>query len=149
MRRTAAAAGVGDRVTAIDGGDLETLLRHAKGSLSVNSTVGLHAIRAGTPTLALGPAVYDMPGLTHQGPLASFWTAPEPVEPGLAADLMKVLADTIQVKGSFYNPEGRALAAREIVRRVASGEVNAPGAFVPVPPRLPVRRRDADAAPAG
>ena len=85
-----------------------------------------------------------MPGLTHQGPLASFWSSPEPVDANLAADLMKVLADTIQVKGSFYNKAGRALAAQEIVRRVAAGEVNEPGAFVPAPPRLPVRRRDAD-----
>lgn len=146
VRRLAAEAGLGDRVIAIDGGDLDALLRHASGALSVNSTVGLHSIRAGTPTLALGPAVYDMAGLTHQGPLATFWTAPEPVDAGLAADLMKVLADTIQVKGSFYNPEGRALAAKEIVRRVAAGEVNEPGAFVETPPRLPVRRRDADMA---
>ena len=144
VRRRAEAEGVGERVVAIDGGDLDALLRHANGALSVNSTVGLHAIRAGTPTLALGPAVYDMPGLTHQGPLASFWSSPEPVDANLAADLMKVLADTIQVKGSFYNKAGRALAAQEIVRRVAAGEVNEPGAFVPAPPRLPVRRRDAD-----
>lgn len=142
--RAARRRGVSDRVKTVDGGRLEDFIDHARGVIAVNSTVGLHAIQAGAPVLALGPAVYDMPGLTHQGPMARFWTAPEPVDAALAQDFVKLLAAAIQVKGSFYNPEGRRLAAREIVARVAGGRVNAPGAFVSPPPRLPVRRRAAD-----
>jgi len=107
----------------------------------VNSTVGLQAVMAGVPTLALGAAIYDMAGLTHQGPPSRFWEAPEPVDRALARDLIRVLAATIEVRGSFYHPEGRRLAAAEVARRVAADEVNEPGAYVAVPPRLPLRRR--------
>lgn len=141
VAEAAHAHGVADRVITIDGGPLDQLIRHASGVISVNSTVGMHAIRARTPVLALGAAIYDIPGLTHQGPASTFWTEPQPVDRSLAADFLKVLAATIQVKGSFYHPEGRALARAEIVRRVAGGLVNEPGAFLSAPPRLPIRRR--------
>ncbi len=45
--------GVSDRVHAIDGGLLAQLIDRAKGVVVVNSTVGLHAIRAGCPTKVL------------------------------------------------------------------------------------------------
>ncbi|MGM0585143.1 MAG: capsule biosynthesis protein [Pseudomonadota bacterium] len=141
VARAAARHGVAERVACIDGGDLETLMRHAQGVITVNSTVGLHAVQAGAPAIALGAAVYDMPGLTHQGPLSRFWSAPERPDAALVADLVRALAATIQVKGSFYNRQGRRRAAEEIVARVAQGRVNAPDALVERPPRLPVRRR--------
>ncbi|MEO0683409.1 MAG: capsular biosynthesis protein, partial [Pseudomonadota bacterium] len=135
--------GVLRRTTVIDGGRLDVLIRHADGVLMANSTVGLHAIRAGTPVLALGEAIFDMAGLTHQGPLSAFWEAPEPVDASLAEDFVTALAETIQVKGSFYAREGRRLAQAEIVRRVTQDLVNEPGAFVSSPPRLPVSRHRA------
>ncbi|MEE3099905.1 MAG: capsular biosynthesis protein [Pseudomonadota bacterium] len=144
VARAAAAHGVSGRVDHIDGGALDGLIAAAEGVVSVNSTVGLHAIRALRPTLALGAAVYDMAGLTHQGPLARFWTAPEPVDPGLAEDFALALAAAAQVKGPFYEPRGRERAKREIVARIAEGRVNGFGAYVAAPPRLPVRMRDAD-----
>jgi capsular polysaccharide export protein len=98
--------------------------------------VGLHAIRVGCPTKVLGIAVFDIAGLTHQAPLDTFWTAPEPVDAGLAADFVRALAGTIQVKGSFYHPAGQRAGQAEIVRRVAGRTVNEPGAFVDPPPRL-------------
>ena len=125
-----------DRVTLIDGGDLGHLLEGARGCVLVNSTVGLHAIRVGCPTKVLGIAVFDIAGLTHQAPLDTFWTHPEPVDAGLAADFVRALAGTIQVKGSFYHPAGQRAGQAEIVRRVVGEIVNEPGAFVDPPPRL-------------
>ncbi|MEM6439682.1 MAG: capsular biosynthesis protein [Pseudomonadota bacterium] len=141
VRSAARRHGVSRRTAVIDGGRLDALIKHADGVVVANSTVGLHAIRAGVPVLALGEAIYSMPGLAHQGPISTFWEAPEPIDEGLAADFVKALAGTIQVKGSFYDPEGRRLAQAEIVRRIVHDRVNAPGAFAPSPPRLPVRRR--------
>ncbi len=141
VAEAARAQGVEARVITIDGGPLDQLIRHSRGVISVNSTVGMHAIRARRPVLALGAAIYDMPGLAHQGPASTFWTDPQPVDPRLVSDFLKVLAATIQVKGSFYHPDGRALAKAEVVRRVAGGRVNQPDAFLPTPPRLPIRRR--------
>lgn len=132
----AARHGVAERVETIDGGALDALIQHAQGVVTVNSTVGLHAIRADRAVMALAPAVYAMPGLTHQGGLDAFWASPEPPDPELVEALLRVLAATIQVRGSFYHPQGREAAAREIVRRVAGGLVNQPGAFEETPPRL-------------
>jgi capsular polysaccharide export protein len=59
---------------------LPTLLKHARGTVTINSTVGLSGIHHRTPTKVMGNAIYDMPGLTHQGSLESMWQAPEPVD---------------------------------------------------------------------
>ncbi|TYO90516.1 capsule biosynthesis protein [Oceanicella actignis] len=136
VARAAAAHGVAERVTTIDGGDLNALIEAAHGVIVVNSTVGLHAIRAGRPTAALGAAVFDVKGLTHQGPLDAFWREAAAPDRALTRDFVLALAATIQVKGSFYQPAGRARAQAEIVARVAGGRVNEPGAFMPFPPRL-------------
>ncbi len=59
---------------------LPTLLKHARGTVTINSTVGLSSVHHRTPTKVMGNAIYDMPGLTHQGSLASMWHAPQPVD---------------------------------------------------------------------
>jgi capsular polysaccharide export protein len=139
VRRAAARHGLDSRVTPIDGGRLDALIRHADGVVVANSTVGLHAIRAGTPVAALGEAVYRMPGLTHEGPLDRFWETPAPVDASLARDFVRALAAVAQVRGSFYHPRGRREAATEIVRRIAAGGVQRGPAHVDPPPRLPLR----------
>lgn len=134
--RIAAALGVQDRVVYIDSGDLGPMLRQAAGTIVVNSTTGLHSLRAGKPTIALGSAIYDIDGLTHQGGLDSFWAKPAPVDQVLLDDFVKTLAATVQVKGNFYHPEGRQIAADQMVERILAGRVNQPNAFVVPPPRL-------------
>lgn len=118
IRRLARQAGVGARVQVIKGGDLMELLRSARGCVLVNSTVGLHAMRLGVPTCVRGHAIFDVPGLSHQSGLDGFWTAPEPVDPELFAKFERALTQ-IQVKGSFYDPAGRAAAIGAIVARFA------------------------------
>ncbi|WP_181705298.1 capsule biosynthesis protein [Chthonobacter rhizosphaerae] len=136
VRRIAEAHGVADRVILIEGGNLGVLLSHAKGVLVVNSTVGLQSLRLGRPTKVLGIAVFDVRGLTHQGPLDGFWREPGAVDLGLCDALVRLMAAAIQVKGSFYHPDGRKAAVREVVRRVAEDRVNQPDAFVPALPRM-------------
>lgn len=110
--------GVGERIDVIRGGDLGALIRHAKGAVMANSTVGLHCIRDGVPVKALGSAIYDLPGLTHQGSLDGFWIAPEPVDRDLEEHFVRALAREIQVKGSFFHPEGRKRAVAGAVERL-------------------------------
>jgi capsular polysaccharide export protein len=102
-------AGIESRVHVIRGGDLGAFLRHSNGVVLVNSTVGLHALRLGVPTYAAGDAVFDVEGLTHLGPLDSFWTDPQSVDLGFFAEFERAIK-TIQIKGSFYNYEGRMAA---------------------------------------
>lgn len=132
--------GLSARVHFIDGGDLGALLAQARGCVMINSTVGLFSLRKLCPTKILGAAVYDMPGLTHQGPLDGFWRAPEPVNGELVEAFVRVIAATIQVKGSFYHREGRRVAVETIVNRILRREVNEPSAFITPPPRLAVAR---------
>lgn len=132
--------GVQDRVHFIDGGDLDALMAHAIAVFVVNSTVGLHALRAGRPVRTFGVAVYDMAGLTDQRDLAEMWTSPSPPDPALVDALVRTLAATIQLRGSFYARGGRGVAVGEIVRRVLGDLVNEVGAFVDPPPRLAAAR---------
>ncbi|MEM7270284.1 MAG: capsular biosynthesis protein [Pseudomonadota bacterium] len=110
--------GLEGRVDLIRGGDLTPLIRHSKGSVMANSTVGLHCLRAGVSVKAMGEAVYDVPGLTHQGSLDTFWEDPEPVDRSLARDLVRAMAEEIQVKGSFYDRAGQDAAIAGLVERL-------------------------------
>ncbi|HRE20335.1 MAG TPA: capsular biosynthesis protein [Rhabdaerophilum sp.] len=136
----AAEVSIQDRVFCFDGGDLDALIAKSSGVIVSNSTVGLTSLRAGVPTLALGWAVYDVPGMTHQTGLDRFWTTPEAVDDTLCDAFVQALAATIQIRGSVYDPAGRAVACAEIVRRVLDRRVNEPMAFVDPPPRLSMRR---------
>ena len=133
--------GIPRRVSTIDGGHLPTLLDHCSRVILINSTVGMHAIQRLRPTKVLGLAMFDIPGLTHQGSLDDFWSNPELPDPDLRDCFIRLLAATIQIQGSFYNPEGRARAINEISQRLIEGKVNEPGAFVDPPPRLEHARR--------
>lgn len=81
---------------------LPTLLKHAKGTLTINSTVGLSSMHHGTPVKCTGTAVYDMPGLTHQGTVEAFLHAPGQVDADLYHRFRRYLLHVNQVNGSFY-----------------------------------------------
>lgn len=136
IRKMVRVFGLRGRVTLIDGGDLSRLLTHARGTVLVNSTVGLHAIQAGSPLKVLGVAVFDIEGLSFQGPLDAFWTESTPPDAHLRVAFVRALALTTQVKGDFYAEPGRSAAAEAIADRILSGRVNEPGAYVDPPPRL-------------
>jgi capsular polysaccharide export protein len=141
IRARSVAGGCGDRVDVIDGGDLTALLHDCRGVVTLNSTAGLTASIEGVPVKTLGIAVYDMPRVTFQGPLDTFWNEARPPERRTVQALVKLLATTIQVKGNFFTPAGRAAAAEEFTRRLTSGDVHNFGAFVDPPPRLAKARR--------
>lgn len=112
----AAAAGVADRCVFLDGGDLDAMLRRASGVVVVNSTVGLTALEAGAPVIALGRAIYDLPDLTFQGPLDEFWRAGAAPDPERLKVLLGALGAAIQVPGGFdgagAKPGAAAMAER-------------------------------------
>ncbi|WP_037066819.1 capsule biosynthesis protein [Allorhizobium undicola] len=108
----AARHGLSDRVDFIDGGNLDILIAASRGVVTVNSTVGLTALQAQVPVIALAPAIYDVPGLTHQASLASFWNAPEPPDPLLLNDLIRAMTGTIQLRGGFLDPQSVADGAQ-------------------------------------
>ncbi len=64
----------GGRLLYVDRVHLPTMLDHAIGVVNINSSVGISGLVHRVPVITLGKAVYDLPNLTYQGGLDSFWT---------------------------------------------------------------------------
>lgn len=116
--------GCADRVVTISGGDVGQLIKKSAGVVTINSTVGTSTLQIGRPLIALGNAIFDIEGLTFQGPLDDFWTGAKEPEADLVEAFIRVLAATIQVRGGYYSRAGIAAGARAAAERVLSdGEV--------------------------
>jgi capsular polysaccharide export protein len=100
----ARALGIADRCLYLHDQHLPTMLDHARGVIVVNSTVGLQALRHGTPTKAMGAAIYNMQGLCFQGSLDEFWTEAPMARPNatLLRRFVRHLKNVNQINGSFY-----------------------------------------------
>jgi capsular polysaccharide export protein len=118
VRCQAAALGIADRVTVVDGGALDALIDLAEGVVLANSTVGTAAIAAGCPVIALGQAVYGVPGLVADGDLDAFWTAPGKPDADLVDAFLKVLVDRTQIRGGFVAPEAIEAGADAVCERL-------------------------------
>ncbi len=102
--------GLAGRVEYLETGDLELILRHALGMVTVNSTVGAVALGFGCPTITLSDPIYNLPGLCFQGPLDAFWTARPPPDRELFRRFRNTVVHATQVNGGFYCRRGIALA---------------------------------------
>jgi capsular polysaccharide export protein len=118
IHRHARSRGIADRVRFIDGGRLDTLIDHAAGIVTVNSTVGMTALERNRPVVCLGKSVFDMPGLTFQGPLADFWHRPEAPQAALLQAFRTVLQQACLVGGNFYTDKGVEIAVANSVARL-------------------------------
>ncbi len=93
-----------DRVYYIHDQHLPTLLKHARGVVLVNSTVGLSAIYYNTPIKVCGHAIYDMDGLTFTGTLEDFWQEAPNSTPDrkLFEHFYSYVVTHTQINGNFY-----------------------------------------------
>ncbi|MEM8752176.1 MAG: capsular biosynthesis protein, partial [Pseudomonadota bacterium] len=117
-RAAARREGIAERLVFLDGGDLGRMLTGAAGVVVANSTVGLTALQAGVPTIALGTAIYDLPGLAHQSGLDRFWTDPTPPDRERLATFLAALG-AIQVPGGFDGTGAKPGAAAAADRMLA------------------------------
>lgn len=113
-RRAAAAADVAARVHYVETGELTGPIDLAAGLVTINSTSGLTALLRQCPTIALGRAVYDLPGLTFQGPLDRFWRDCRRPDAGLIDAFRRVLIHSCQLPGNLYTEQGIQLALQGI-----------------------------------
>lgn len=81
---------------------LPSVLSCARGTVTVNSTVGLSSLYHQTPVKVLGQAIYDQPGLTSELTLDAFWSAPGQTDKDQVALFRAQLNLTAQLPGSFY-----------------------------------------------
>jgi capsular polysaccharide export protein len=121
-REVAAARGVTNRLTIIDGGDIGQILRRITAVATINSTVGMQALARGLPVIALGNALYDLPGLTHRGGLADFWRMPTPPDAELFDAFRRVLAARCMIPGGFFSGAGIRLGVAAAVTRLEAAD---------------------------
>lgn len=108
--------GLADRIHYIADPHLPTLLRHARGTIVLNSTVGFSSLQHETPTIALGESFYSIAGLSYRGTLEDFLRSPGTVDQEAVKGFSAYLATHTQLTGSFYKtpclPDAHAAAAR-------------------------------------
>ena len=110
IRRLAARFDVADRVEYMETGDLDTMLRHARGTVTVNSTVGALSLALNCPTIALGDPIYNLSGLTYQAELDAFWQDGTKPDAELFNSFRNTVIRTTQVNGGFYSRQGINMA---------------------------------------
>jgi capsular polysaccharide export protein len=118
LRKRARELGLADRVLHIDGGDLQHLAEHALGVVCVNSTSGTLALESGRPVIVLGDAVYDIPGVTHQGALDQFWLRPMAPDPVIYQAFKKALHAHCLVRGGLASESAMAILVENSVERL-------------------------------
>lgn len=95
--------GIAHRVMTVHDVHLPTCLKHALGTVTINSTVGLTSVGYGIATITLGDAIYDIKGLTNKGvALRKFWHNPKKPDASLYKKFHHYLVKTTQLNGSFY-----------------------------------------------
>lgn len=103
------------RVVYLEDGSLPELLRHTRGVVTINSTVGGSALIHKCPTIALGKAIFNMQGLTFQGDLDRFWRDGQPPDARLLQSFRNVVIHTTQINGGFYTKDGIKMALERAV----------------------------------
>ena len=115
--------GVADRVDYLAWGDIVPVIRRARGVVTVNSTSGTLALAEGVPVVALGHAVYDIPGITWQAGLDAFWNDPVPPSPETFAAFRRVLVERCLIPGGFFSEEALSKVVRHAVARLEGRHV--------------------------
>ena len=123
VERMAREIGIQERVVFLREGSIATLPDAALGVVTINSTVGLEAVRSGKKVKALGKAVYDVPGIVFDGTLNDFWRSEFSPDPEDVQSFLKILVAMTQVRGNWFSSEGLAMAIEGTVERLHHGTV--------------------------
>ena len=118
IRRIARRLHVEDQIHFVDGGDLDEMLESARGLVCVNSTSATLALARGIPVCTIGEALYDMPGLTHQDHLDTFWADPKPPEPGVYQAFRRVMVERSLVRGGLSSESAVDILIGSILERL-------------------------------
>lgn len=108
---------LGDRLIYTHDIHLPTALDHSRGVITINSTVGLSALWHQAPVKVMGRAVYDIAGLTFQGPLDAFWRDPGKPSRQLHDRFRDYLVRHCQLNESFYGKSPFSKAVKPAASR--------------------------------
>ena len=107
IKKKARELGCLERVKVVYDIHLPTLLKHAIGTITINSTVGISSLFHSTPTICMGRSFYDIDGLTSKGmKLDDFWQNYKTVDQELFNKFRCYLIQKTQINGSFYKLNG-------------------------------------------
>ena len=112
--------GLEGRIVYLESGNLNTLLKRAAGTVTVNSTVGIVSLEHRCPTLALSDPIYNMAGLTWQESLDEFWQIPQAPDATLFRRFHDTVMHATQVNGGFYCRRGIELAVENAASRLTA-----------------------------
>lgn len=121
--------GLGGRLRYLHDQHLPTLLHHARGVVTINSTVGLQALYHGVPVKTMADSVYQIPGLVYGGDLEAFWQSPGVVDAALVTRFRAHLVASTQLNASFYARRPALVAppaAAPVSARVAPAGTDTP-----------------------
>ncbi|RXR29933.1 capsule biosynthesis protein [Sphingobium fluviale] len=118
--------GMEDRVLHASGGDLTAMARDSIGIVTVNSTSGTLGLSQGVPVFVLGNAIYDIPGITHQGKLDDYWPAPQPPEQDVYDAFRRVLHARCLIPGGFASESAVATLIRSALERLFDDPAHIP-----------------------
>lgn len=126
VRRQARRLGMEGRFLHVDGGDLEAMAHDCLGMVTVNSTSGTLGLANGAPVFVMGHAVYNVPGITHQGRLDDFWGAPLPPEKAKYDAFRRVLHARCLVSGGFASQSAIATLIESTLIRLFEDPAHIP-----------------------
>ncbi|MDD2723246.1 MAG: capsular biosynthesis protein [Methylovulum sp.] len=116
IEKQARQLGLNGRILFLQSGNLNTLVAHARGLVTVNSTAGGLALELDCPTVTLNNPIYNLSGLTFQGGLNAFWCNSEKPDQELFRCFRNTVIHTTQVNGSLYSKPGIDLAVKNASR---------------------------------
>jgi capsular polysaccharide export protein len=116
--------GIGDRVVHIRGGNLTDLAAAARGLVTVNSTSSTLSLASGVPTMALGKAIYNMAGITHQGRLDDFWVRPQAPDAAVFDAFRRVLYDRCLIYGGLASESATRTLVESALERLVGDRVS-------------------------
>lgn len=102
ITQIAKSIGVHSRIVYLVEGETPTLVKHASGVITINSTVGLYALKSNVPLMAMGGAVYKKTGLVFEGELDEFWTKSFPANKDLKDTFILQVKNLTQVPVCGY-----------------------------------------------
>lgn len=109
---------ISERIIYLESGNLPAILSNAAGVITVNSTVGGSSLVHGCPTIALGQAIYNLPGLTFQHGLDAFWRQKTKPNARLFQNFRNVVINHSQINGGFYSKQGILLAIENCLTKI-------------------------------
>lgn len=121
--------GIESRIIIINGGNLDTMIKHCCGIVTINSTVGVLGLKYYKPVCVLGQAIYDIKNLTYQEGINNFWTSKFRPDKQIIDNFIKTLASTVHIRGVYYKQPGLDNAVNEAYYRIINNKVNKPIKF--------------------